>query len=182
LPPRIDGRGAGRGGTFADQAQRGQRDMTDAVDRFNAGQWQAIRTNRKLAALRQIQASLAHFEADDFECSVTLALAAESQLPEATGTYLIKVLKEKISSQTDFNILNDLRNWLKHPKEPNERDISEFEVAVALVRAISKYFAAFNEETPEMRAFIEWCVLKKLILRDEEVPSPSSGVNRTFDQ
>lgn len=137
-------------------------DISEAQTRFDAGAWRTIQSSRKLAACRQIEAALYHLHLGGFECAVTLALAAEGQLPETDATTLWNALKRHRSDKEYLSLINDLRDWLKHLKEPDQRDISEFEAVIALVRATTKYFATFNEETADMQAFIRWCVSKQV--------------------
>jgi len=120
--------------------------------RHNEGAWLKIQTNRKLSARRQIHAAIRHLSAGDYECAVTLSLAAEDQLPDSERLYLWNVLKQKIPDNASRDVLNELRNWLKHWNGPDGREISEFEVAIALNRATSKYFAAFGEKSDEIDA------------------------------
>lgn len=135
----------------------------DALGRFRAGNWATIQSSWQLSAQRQIEASILHLYSREYECAVTLALAAEDQIPEPDGIYLFKAIKGLVSDKRHFDLINDLRNWLKHYKPPAEREISEFEAAVAAVRAVSKFFAAYGIETPIMERFVLWCVEKKLI-------------------
>jgi hypothetical protein len=52
--------------------------------------------------------------------------------------------------------INRRINWLKHPLEPDQEMIPEFEVAVVIVRAITKFQAIYNDESTVMRDFIDW--------------------------
>jgi hypothetical protein len=131
--------------------------------RYVESDWSNLQTTKKLSAMRQINAAIEHLRVGDFECAATLALAAEGQLPEPSATHILKAIKQNLSNKSDIDILNDLRNWLKHDREPSEREISQFEIAIAVLRASSKYFAVFREKTPEMDAFILWCVSKGLL-------------------
>jgi hypothetical protein len=131
--------------------------------RYEEGAWLKIQTNRKLSAQRQIHAALGHFNAGDYECAITLSLAAEDQMPEPEGIYMWVALKQVIPDKADLAILNETRNWLKHFKETDTREISEFEVAIALLRATSKYHAVFGEKSPEIDSFVNWCLSKDLL-------------------
>jgi hypothetical protein len=137
-------------------------DELEVQKRFDAGGWKTIQSNRKLAACRQIEAALYHLHLGGYECAATLALAAEGQLPDTDATTLWNALKRHRSDKEYLSLINELRDWLKHRKEPDQRDISEFEAVIALVRATTKYYAAFNEETVDMQTFIRWCVSKKV--------------------
>jgi hypothetical protein len=83
-----------------------------------------------------------------------LALAAEDRLPDGDGPYLFKKLKEYLSKE-QIDRLNDVRNWLKHDRLPDNMDLYEFEVITCLMRAISRFAAAYREISPAMRGFDE---------------------------
>jgi hypothetical protein len=97
------------------------------------------RVSRKEAALQQIHMAIRLFRSRDFACAITLALAAEEQLPDADAPYVFKQLKQKVPKEKAM--FNLVRNWLKHHKEPDEIDLYEFEVVIALMRATPKFTA-----------------------------------------
>lgn len=130
--------------------------------RHDETQWSVINTNRQLSALRQIEAAIDHLNAGQFECAVTLALAAEDHLPRSDAPYLYKVLSDRVP-EDEMKMFNVLRNWLKHHIEPDEIEFSEFEVAVALIRATSKFFATYRKSSQKTEAFIAWCQAKGLL-------------------
>ena len=75
-------------------------------------------------------------------------------LPKTEERHLFQILKKSpLFEQID---INRRINWLKHPLEPDDELIPEFEVAVIIVRAISKFHAVFKEESQPMRVFINW--------------------------
>jgi hypothetical protein len=110
-------------------------------------------TTRKLSALRQIRAAIQNFEAGELECAITLAGAAEGQLPDTESPYLLKGLKD----HTPFSIFdyNSAINWLKHAKEPDSTTITGHEAAIVLFRAITKFVAVYWQISQEMDAFLE---------------------------
>ena len=55
---------------------------------------------------------------------------------------------------------NAVRNWLKHHIEPEEIELFEFEVEVALMRAISKFASAYHEISEPMLEFDKRCIEK----------------------
>jgi hypothetical protein len=110
---------------------------------------------RKISALRQIHAAIRLFHEDEYESSITLALAAESQLPHVAKPYLYDVLKARVSAD-EVDMFNDVKNWLKHIRPPDEIEITDFEAAIALVRATSKFKAVFGESSPTMDDFADW--------------------------
>lgn len=109
-----------------------------------------------MAATQQIEMAVRHLDNDEYACAITLALAAEDQLPAPTsdkpfllGTMRIAQVDKKVD-------INRLRNWLKHNKEPDEIGISEFDVVTALLRATTKFHAVYGEPTEIMKAFLAW--------------------------
>src|SRR5262245_43435097 len=111
---------------------------------------------RRNAALRQIHQALRLFHEGEWECAITLALAAAEHLPETKQPQLWSVLmEEKPEAKALFT---ETRNWLKHndPQKKDEHYISEFEAIVSLVRAVSKYHAAYQDETEETVRFVDW--------------------------
>jgi hypothetical protein len=113
-----------------------------------------IKTTKQLAATRQIQAAIAHFRKDEYECAITLAAAAEGLIPDTDEPHIFTVLKASpMFKEMDFNLYI---NWLKHPTEPNGADIPEFEVAIIIMRAISKLAAVYNDAPNDVREFGRW--------------------------
>jgi hypothetical protein len=118
-------------------------------------------TTRQLAALFQITAAIKHFYDGDLECAITLASAAEGVLPDApedeTLFEHLKVTSAKHSRKFDLNFV---QNWLKHGRynghEIEEMKITPFLAAIALWRAITKFVAVYQKETPEMEEFMVW--------------------------
>jgi hypothetical protein len=111
---------------------------------------------RKISALRQIHAAINLFHEEEYESAITLALAAESQLPDDVAKpYLYDVLKARVSPD-EVGMFNDVRNWLKHLIPPDEIQITNFDAALALVRAITKFKAVFGESSPTMDEFADW--------------------------
>jgi hypothetical protein len=111
---------------------------------------------RKISALRQIHSAIKLFHEEEYESTITLALAAESQLPHVDDApYLYDVLKAQVSPD-EIDIFNDVRNWLKHLIPPDEIQITNFDAALALVRATTKFKAVFGESSPTMEEFADW--------------------------
>ncbi len=115
------------------------------------------------AACRQIHVAIKLFHEREYESAITLACAAEGQMEESEEVHLFPVLKVRRPAQfkneqewTTF--LNETRDWLKHatPQLEPSRGIAQFEAWVMLVRAVSKYYAVFVEETVDMNEFVEW--------------------------
>jgi hypothetical protein len=118
---------------------------------------------KKEAARRQIDAAIKLFHEREYESTMTLACAAEGQMAATDEVHLFAVLQQRRPSQFDTpsqwaTYLNETRDWLKHttPQLGDTRGIAEFEAWVMLVRAVSKYYAVFLEETAHMNRFVEW--------------------------
>jgi histidyl-tRNA synthetase len=121
----------------------------------------AVETSKQRSALRQIHGAIAHFHQGEFECAMTLAGAAEGQLPANDKLYLFRILREG-ATEEDFNLFT---NWLKHPNGPENATISEFEVVLTISRAISKFVAAYQSSSREFEDFSKWAVAKGHIPR-----------------
>jgi hypothetical protein len=114
-----------------------------------------VKTTKRLAATRQIEAAIAHFRKDEYECAITLAAAAEGLLPPTDEPHIFSVLKASPTFESaDYN---RTIVWLKHPTPPNDAHIAEFEAAMIIVRAISKFAVIYNDGTEGMRSFTRWC-------------------------
>jgi hypothetical protein len=124
-----------------------------------------IKTTRQLAALRQIHGAIEHLERSELECAVTLALAAETGLPPpADGAIpLYDALRERAPDLAIDKTFNLHRDWLKHWSEdkPDEIEISEFLAAIAVMRAVSKFYAVYKKSSVEMQSFGKWCRERK---------------------
>jgi len=120
-----------------------------------------IKTNKRLAAERQVNAAIAHFHAGDFECAITLCSAAEGVIPEPSKPiHLLRTLQRVAGEhpapdglKDDFNFV---ATWMKHGPGPHEVEIKEWQVVFWLNRAISKYRAAYGIGTPEMADIFPW--------------------------
>jgi hypothetical protein len=118
---------------------------------------------KKAAARRQIDVAIRLFHEGEYESAITLACAAEGQIAGTDVIHLFPVLQQKRPSEFEtpsewVTYLNETRDWLKHltPQLGDMRGIAQFEAWVMLVRAVSKYYAVFLEETDHMNSFIEW--------------------------
>jgi hypothetical protein len=118
-----------------------------------------IETTKELSAKRQIHSAILRFRIDEeFECAITLAAAAENILPETDAPHIFKVLKDSpVFKDLD---LNRFVNWLKHSGGPDAAKISEFEVTLVIVRAISKFAAVYNKQSGLMSDFVKWAFEK----------------------
>jgi hypothetical protein len=124
----------------------------------------SIRTTRWLAASRQIHGAIEHLMKGQYECAITLALAAEGQLPHTNSEmHLLNALQNEAPDLAANNAFNLQRNWLKHYNEyaPAEIELSELMAFASVMRAVSKFNAIYGELTAEMHAFGEWAREKK---------------------
>ncbi len=113
-----------------------------------------VKTTKQLAALTQTHAAIWHFRNGEFECAVTLAAAAEGLLPPTDEPHLFQILKNSpMAKELNYNLFI---NWLKHPNPPDVAIIGDFEVAIIIVRAISKYVAVYKSGSPTMKDFVTW--------------------------
>jgi len=131
--------------------------------RSREGLTEARVVTKKEAACRQIDVAVRLFHEGEYESAVTLACAAEGQLGDGDDSHLFLHLKGRRPSQFNnerewVNFLNQTRDWLKHPTPQLEetRPIAQFEVWVMLVRACTKYYAVFREESKTMEQFSLW--------------------------
>jgi len=121
--------------------------------------YQKFKISRQAAILGQILGAIEHLKRSQRECAITLALAAEGQLPSTDKPHLLKQLTDRAPDLAKDGTLNWQRNWLKHWDEnkPDEVEISTFDVAIALMRAITKFIAVYEKTHPEFEAFFKWC-------------------------
>lgn len=78
------------------------------------------------------------------------------------------MLKNSPLARSDFDY-NGMINWLKHPVDPDYNEIPEFEVAIIIVRAISKFVAIYHRGSPAMRSFVRWA------FEQGHLPIPEEG-------
>jgi hypothetical protein len=110
-------------------------------------------STRKLSAQRQISAAIRHFLKGELECAITLAAAAEGQLPDTPDPYLLKGLV-RVVPFAEFNH-NLVINWLKHHKEPDEVNIPRYEAIMVISRSISKFVAVYCQISRLMDLFLK---------------------------
>jgi hypothetical protein len=114
-----------------------------------------VETNKQLTAISQIHYALLMFRQNELECAITLAAAAEGVIYPTEEPHLFTVLKNSPLSRKEFDY-NRTINWLKHPMAPDDFDIWEFEAAIIIVRAISKFFTVYRTGSPAMKSFVRW--------------------------
>ncbi|MER8447602.1 hypothetical protein NKH52_30995 [Mesorhizobium sp. M1066] len=115
---------------------------------------------RKEAASNQISLAIRLFHEEEFAGAITLALAAEGQMPPTMSPHVLKTSKDKavpFMAERDFvSKMNEVRDWLKHHKDPEEMHIYEIEAFFAVARATSKFCAVYDHSTPEIETFVAW--------------------------
>lgn len=119
-----------------------------------------LRLTRKEAALSQTTLAIRLFHEGEFAGAITLALAAEGQMQPTTSPHVLQSSKEKAAqfmAEREFvSKMNEVRDWLKHHKEPEEMQIYELEAFFAVARATSKFCAVYDHSTPEIETFVAW--------------------------
>jgi hypothetical protein len=115
-----------------------------------------IETTKKLAAQRQIDAAIAHLHKAELECAITLAAAAERLLPDTDKPHIFAYLRKHPSFKNKEVDFNETITWLKHKVKPDTKVIFEFEAAVIIARAMSKFSAVYDDGPSEWGQFLEW--------------------------
>jgi hypothetical protein len=113
-----------------------------------------VKTTKKLSALCQILMAIRCVDSVDYECAITLAGAAEGQIdekqiPKGTPAHLFRVLRSKYAPEP----VNDDITWMKHPSGAFEREVTQFDVALTIARAIQKYVATYQETHVKFEEF-----------------------------
>jgi hypothetical protein len=85
------------------------------------------------------------------------------------------VLTNNPVARNDFDY-NSMINWLKHPTGPEDNAIPEFEVAIIIVRAISKFNAIYRAGSPAMRDFVRWAFEQRHIPLPEGDETPTENL------
>ena len=131
-----------------------------------------INTSKYDSSRRQINAAIAHLHNKDFECAITLAAAAEGQLPDIDVSLFRRLLKRDKDEKMNLD-LNGIITWLKHPTpdKPTNATISEFEVALTISRAIHKFVATYAVSMREFEGFSIWAVENGHLPRQLTEPS-----------
>lgn len=121
----------------------------------------SIETNTRFASMRQIHAAIEHHARQDWECAITLAAAAEGMLPATDEPYFHQKVKDFAAGLPDdvggAKNPNDVITWLKHGtyngKKCEKATIDNSEPPVIIWRAITKFFAVYDDVSPQMRSW-----------------------------
>jgi hypothetical protein len=121
----------------------------------------SIETNTRFASMRQIHAAIEHHGRQDWECALTLAAAAEGMLPETDEPHFRQKVKDFAESLPDdvagSKNPNDVITWLKHGTYKGQKcetaTIDNSEAPVVIWRAITKFFAVYDEVSPQMQSW-----------------------------
>jgi hypothetical protein len=121
------------------------------------------KVTKKDAARYQIHVAVRLAREEEYESAITLANAAEGMLACGEPNHFYEQLKahrpEDVTDAKGWaNWLNETAHWLKHatPQLSQERVVMEYETWIMVMRAISKYYWTFHENTKEMRDFVDW--------------------------
>jgi hypothetical protein len=114
------------------------------------------KTTKQVAAFRQISAAIDHLEKNNYECAITLAAAGEGQIVEKSIGHFFRVMRAKFSARAT----NEVITWLKHSSGPDEKEITEQEVVVTIIRGIQKYVGTYEVSHPKFETFSKWCIAK----------------------
>lgn len=125
----------------------------------------SIETNIRIASMRQMHCAIEHIERGDYECAITLAAAAENMLPEPEKPFFREKVKamaksEEIKAAGGATGPNDYSVWLKHGTlngvKTYQATIQDEESVVWAYRAISKFNALYDDQSPQMISFCMW--------------------------
>lgn len=95
-----------------------------------------LEIDRQQAAVQQIDMAIEMFHRRQWACAITLALAAETQLPTPPKWSVTSKLQLEYGREF-IDKLNEPRNWLKHPRDPDTVTLYEMDAVMGLLRAIS---------------------------------------------
>lgn len=120
-----------------------------------------IETNVRYASMRQIHVAIECYQQQHWECAITLAAAGEGMLPDTDHPHFRQKVKEFAAGLPEVegfsNDPNEVINWLKHGSYKKERremlPIENSEPPVVIWRAITKFYATFNEVSPQMQSW-----------------------------
>lgn len=115
-----------------------------------------MRVTKQQASLNQVLAAISLYGHGRFDCAITLAAAAEGILPNVDDPHIFQQLQAKPNAR-DLE-LNLMVNWLKHGRgaegrEVDAAELSDFEAAIIIARAITKYAAVYHQGHP---GFVEF--------------------------
>ena len=121
----------------------------------------SIETTARFASMRQIHAAIEHHRRQDWECTITLAAAAEGMLPGTDEPHFRQKVKDFAASLPDdlegSKNPNDVITWLKHGTYNGQKcetaTIDNSEAPVIIWRAITKFFAVYDEVSPQMQSW-----------------------------
>ena len=100
--------------------------------------------------MQQIDIAIEMFHCREWTCAITLALAAETQMPNPQ-----KPLRSEYG-QDFLDRLSKPTNWPRHVKEPETAILYEMDAVAALLRAISKFTSLYRVWSRPMTAFDAW--------------------------
>ena len=108
--------------------------------------------SRQQAAIQQIDMAIELFHRRQWPCSITLALAVETQLQSSAKPFVMSKLQSEFGAEF-VDTLNEPRNRLKHTKDRDTVTIFEMDALMAVLRAISKFTASYGAWSEDMAKF-----------------------------
>ena len=111
-----------------------------------------MRTTKKDSSQRQIEVAIQLLRDNKLDCAITLAAAGEGILPPTEDPHLFRALQPH-NAELDINLVI---NWLKHPNEHEEAQITEFEAVIVIARAITKFVAVYRQSSQPFQDFLRW--------------------------
>jgi hypothetical protein len=107
-------------------------------------------------ATRQTEAAIEAFVRGDFDIAITLSGAAEGML-ERDGPHMFSFLRDSprvqdVEKKNWIAMLNNEKEWLKHPSGPEQLLLERGHAAFMIARAASK----LEKWTPRMEEFKVW--------------------------
>jgi len=105
--------------------------------------------------MTQIDTAIEMFYRRNWGCAITLALAAETQIPNPETTFVTSKLRSVYGAEF-IDRLNEPRNWLKHPSGPDTATLLEMDAFIAILRSISKFSSQYRAWSEPMAKFDAW--------------------------
>ena len=75
-------------------------------------------------------------------------------LPDTDDPHIFKALRDHQKASGEDLQINLVINWLKHDLEFETATIDEFEAAIVVARAITKFVAVFHQSAAPFEAFL----------------------------
>ena len=140
-----------------------EEDLSNKVE-AEIGPWRVV--SKKDAARLQILTACTLLFEGNWECAMTLAGAAEGQIPETKNaivpdifTRIKSVLGKNYASEREHvSFENSERDWLKHNSDQSNKLIYEFKAFMMVARAASKYWSVYRDNSEDIQALNKWLI------------------------